>query len=107
MCTRATVIACHLAALEPAEQRRRADLAEAVSRQAVAIVDTADGYALRLDDLDLLPHAIEWISLERRCCPFLRFELTFEPDTGPVWLRLGGGAGVKEFLAAAFQRDSA
>jgi hypothetical protein len=27
--------------------------------------------------------------------------LSFEPSSGPVWLRLGDGPGVKEFLAAA------
>jgi len=100
MCDAKTVIACNLAALDRSEQRRRADLAETVSGQAAAIVGTADGYALRLDDAGVLAQAIEWIGLERRCCPFLRFELSFEPDAGPLWLRLGGGAGVKEFLAA-------
>jgi hypothetical protein len=40
----------------------------------------------------------EWIALERRCCPFFRFQLDVEGETGPVWLRLTG-AGVKEFLA--------
>jgi hypothetical protein len=49
----------------------------------------------------LVQDALDWILLERRCCPFLRLELNFEPSLGPVWLRLGGGAGVKEFLAAA------
>ena len=100
MCSAGTVLACNLAALDRTEQRRRADLAEAVSRQAAAIVETGDGYALRLDDAGFLGAAIEWIGLERRCCPFLRFELSFDPGAGPMWLRLGGGSGVKEFLAA-------
>jgi hypothetical protein len=100
MCEAKTVIACNLGALDRPEQRRRADLAETVSRHAATIVETADGYALRLDEAGFLVQAIEWIALERRCCPFLRFEISFEPGSGPVWLRLGGAAGVKEFLAA-------
>ena len=30
-----------------------------------------------------------------------QLELGFEPSEGPVWLRFGGGPGVKEFLGAA------
>jgi hypothetical protein len=45
--------------------------------------------------------ALDWLLLERRCCPFLRLELSFDPSNGPVWLRFRGGPGVKEFLAAA------
>jgi hypothetical protein len=94
-------IACNLGALDGAQQQRRADLAEAVVSRTTATVETPDGFALRLDDeAALLQDAVEWIRLERLCCPFLRFELRFDPDAGPLWLHLGGGAGVKEFLAA-------
>ncbi len=48
----------------------------------------------------------DWFLLERRCCPFLRLELRFEPSVGPVWLRFGGGPSVKEFLAAAGLKTS-
>ncbi len=40
----------------------------------------------------------EWVMLERRCCPFLSFELVFEADRGPVELRLRGPQGTKEFI---------
>jgi hypothetical protein len=94
-------IACNLGALDRDEQRRRAELARAVVGHAAATTETSDGYALRFDDDPvLLRDAIDWIRLERRCCPFLRFELTFDPENGPLWLRLGGGPGVKEFLSA-------
>jgi hypothetical protein len=33
------------------------------------------------------------------CCPFFTFELTFEPDSGPIWLRVRGQEGVKEFIS--------
>ena len=41
-----------------------------------------------------------FVDLERRCCAFLRFELTVEPDGGPVWLELTGPPGAREFLQA-------
>ncbi|MBI4409686.1 MAG: hypothetical protein HY561_08265 [Gemmatimonadetes bacterium] len=42
---------------------------------------------------------MEFILFERGCCPFLRFELEFEPG-GPLWLRIRGPEGAKEFIAA-------
>ena len=41
-----------------------------------------------------------FVDLERRCCAFLRFELTVEPGGGPVWLELTGPPGTREFLQA-------
>lgn len=35
---------------------------------------------------------------ERLCCPFFRFGLEIEPNSGPLWLRLTGSEGVKEIL---------
>jgi len=40
----------------------------------------------------------EWISFERKCCPFLEFRIDIAPKSGPVWLSLTGlaivGTGV-------------
>ncbi len=41
---------------------------------------------------------MEFITAERECCPFFRFELIVEPDDGPVWLRLRGSDEVKAFV---------
>ena len=35
---------------------------------------------------------------ERLCCPFLDISLRFEREGGPLWLRLAGRKGVKEFI---------
>ncbi|HEV8438910.1 MAG TPA: hypothetical protein VGT40_12505 [Methylomirabilota bacterium] len=96
------VLACDLAALSPEERTRRATAASRVSSRFREVQDTSDGYAARLDpDPGVLQDALDWLLLERRCCPFLRLELCFEPAVGPVWLRFGGGPGVKAFLAAS------
>jgi hypothetical protein len=44
------------------------------------------------------------IDVERRCCPFLRFDLTVEPEVGPVRLALSGPPGVREYLATWLER---
>jgi hypothetical protein len=63
------------------------------------IRELSDGYAFRFTaDAGILVKAIEFISLEKLCCPFLGFALEVEAEGGPAWLRLTGREGVKEFI---------
>jgi hypothetical protein len=95
-------LACDLGALSGDERARRSTLASRVSARFREVQEISDGYAVRLDpDPAILRDALDWLLLERRCCPFLRLDLSFEPSEGPVWVRFRGGPGVKEFLAAA------
>lgn len=41
-----------------------------------------------------------FVSNERRCCPFLSFELTVEPADGDLRIKLTGPEGTREFLNA-------
>jgi len=94
-------LACDLGALTADEQRCRAALAAQLTAAFREVRETADGYAARLDDVALCRDALEWLLLERRCCPFFDLRLTLDAGNGPVWIHFGGGPGVKEFLAAA------
>jgi hypothetical protein len=94
-------LACDLGALSVDERARRATLASRIYARFREVREISDGYAGRLDpDSTLARDALDWLLLERRCCPFLHLELSFEPS-GSLWVRLRGGAGVKDFLAAA------
>jgi hypothetical protein len=44
----------------------------------------------------------EWIELERKCCPFFRFEIRWTPKSEAVWLNLSGPQGVKDFILDEF-----
>jgi hypothetical protein len=67
-------------------------------------VDLDDGYAFRFPgDGDWHAKIAAFVASERHCCSFFRFELTFEPGLGPIWLTLTGPAGTKEFIAATFE----
>lgn len=95
-------IACNLNALDADERARRALLAERLRARTHAVRDTATGYALQLPEEPAAAYdALELALLERRCCPFLQMDLTFDAGHGPVWFTLGGGPGVKAFLAAS------
>ena len=62
-----------------------------------------DGYRLRFAvSEDVLSLITRTIDAERRCCRFLRFQLTVEPAHGPVLLDLTGPPGTREFVAALF-----
>ena len=58
-----------------------------------------NGHELRFaNETDVLQRLADFVSLEKLCCPFLRFEIEVEAEYGPVWLRLTGREGVKEFI---------
>ena len=44
----------------------------------------------------------EWAFQERLCCPFFDITLRLDREDGPLWLRLTGRPGTKEFIKAEF-----
>ena len=44
----------------------------------------------------------EWVSTERLCCPFFNIGLQLTHDRGPMFLRLTGDSGVKQFIQSEF-----
>jgi hypothetical protein len=92
--------ACRVNALDKVERQRQQTLLQSVRRQVVAMNDLTDGIALTFPaDAEAFVQLAEWISLERRCCPFLGFALEWKQDDS-VTVRLTGDSGVKEFIAA-------
>src|SRR5438477_9977624 len=57
------------------------------------------GYSFRFPNNSAL-HAriLEWLRVERECCPFFVFTLAFGINGGPVWLRIEGPEGTREFV---------
>jgi hypothetical protein len=94
-----TSLACNLAAFNPEQADRHQILAHQVQRAVQAVRELPDGYAFRLPgEAAICLMIAEFITLERLCCPFLRFVLEVEPDEGPLWLKMTGQASVKRFL---------
>jgi hypothetical protein len=61
--------------------------------------DLRDGYAFRFSP-DTFDELARFLSNERRCCPFLSFDIAIASNGGPVWLHITGPEGTREFLAA-------
>ena len=67
---------CRLDALDTAEQRRYQALRTAMKAAVEDVTPLPDGYALRLRaDAAVFRDVSEWITLERRWCPFLALGL--------------------------------
>jgi hypothetical protein len=102
-----TPIACLPNALDKTQHERQQELIGLVRTSVLATQELPDGYAFRLPaDAAVFRQAAEWVTLERRCCPFLEFGLEWKKDDA-VWVRLTGGPGVKQFLAETLGVESA
>jgi hypothetical protein len=86
-----------MAAIPPAERENHRRATRRLVASATSIQETPDGVAFQLAAGDYAA-AAEFVSLERLCCPFLRFELGVTPGKGPVWLRIIGPPGAGAFL---------
>lgn len=81
---------------------RKAGLLPGLARGAATLEEIDDGIRLTFSP-DAIATIGATIDAERRCCRFLRFDLTVEPDGGPVWLTLTGPKGTREFLLALIE----
>ena len=94
-------IACTLTA--PELQERRRTVLQKVRSAVVEVRELENGYAYSFPSAERwLVEVVGLIDLERQCCPFLRFQLTVEENGGPLWLKMTGPKGTKEFLAGTF-----
>ena len=92
-----STVACNLTALE-FQERRRGGLRK-IRGAVVEVKELENGYAYRFpSDVAWVAELANLITLERQCCPFLRFSIHLEPGMGPIWLELSGPEGTKDFL---------
>ncbi len=95
------VIACNLNAIQTEQRGQHLTTTRQMLGTVLAVHELETGYELRLPaETPMLYKVAEYIANERLCCPFFRFEMIVEPSGDVLWLRLTGGEGVKDFLAA-------
>src|SRR5947208_4735451 len=92
--------ACNAFALSPEVRKRHfGELGPALLKLKKSMRELPDGYELELPtDNKTYELLTEWAFQERLCCPFFEIELRFDRENGPLWLRLTGRAGTKEFI---------
>jgi hypothetical protein len=93
-------LACNLTAIASENRIAHQALTERLMSEMVQEVhELSDGYAFRFtaDDYAAI---MGYVAQERLCCPFFTFVIEISAERGPIWLRLSGREGVKEFLRA-------
>ena len=94
----------HVCTLSPGALSDRMSQVEKLIVSSTETRELDDGYEFRFPgDPEWSARILELIHSERRCCRFLTFELSFEPELGPLWLRVRGSAQVKSFLETVME----
>ena len=89
---------CDMTALSREERTAHVELSTRLFGSLVQETrELADGYAYRFDGEHYALLA-DFVTNERRCCPFLSFKLDVAPYAGPVWLHVTAEGDVKPFL---------
>lgn len=98
----ASAFACDVSALTPAERKRHfEELGPALRALKKSVRELPDGYEFQFPaDASTFALLTEWIAGERACCPFFEINLRVDREKGPLWLRLTGRDGVKQFIEA-------
>jgi hypothetical protein len=97
-------LACNAFALSPEIRKRHfEELGPALLKLKKSTREVSDGYEFELPaDNKTYQLLTEWAFQERLCCPFFDIELRFDRENGPLWLRLTGRPGTKEFIKEEF-----
>lgn len=92
--------ACDRLALDPVARKRHFDeLGPTLRSMRKAVHELPDGFEFQFSpDPQTVALVAEWAAGERLCCPFFNIELRMEPEGGPLWLRLTGRKGTKDFI---------
>jgi hypothetical protein len=96
--------ACNALALSPEIRKRHfEEVGPTLLKLKKSIRELPDGYELELPaDNKTYQLLTEWAFQERLCCPFFDIDLRFDRENGPLWLRLTGRPGTKDFIKEEF-----
>jgi hypothetical protein len=96
--------ACNAFVLSPEVRKRHfEELGPALLKLTKSKRELPDGYEFELPaDEKTYQLLTEWAYQERLCCPFFDIDLRFDREGGPLWLRLTGRPGTKDFIKEEF-----
>ena len=94
-------IACKLTGEE--QQKRREELSRELFSGREGTRELDDGYEFVFArGAEWAQKLVSFVVSERECCPFFSFEILFEPEGGPISLRVRGPEGSKRFVEERF-----
>ena len=80
--------------------KRMQQLHQTLFKKIVKIIEGPTSYKLVFDNADstLSKDLFDFIQFERLCCPWLNFQLNYQPAEGPVSLKMGNSVETKEMV---------
>lgn len=86
---------------------RMNELHRTIFKKVDKTIEHAKSYELifRHPDTGLPVEIAEFIRFERLCCPWLLFQLSFQPNEGPISLKMGNSAETKEMVKLVMGLD--
>jgi hypothetical protein len=94
---------CNIDGIPAKDRAHYEELVESLRHAILEKRELTNGYAFRVDTTHIrTDELVEWIELEKRCCPFFGFVLRWDQQNGPVWLNLEGPDGIKDFILDEF-----
>jgi len=97
---RESPFACDTSALTPELRKRHfEELGPALRALRKGIRELPDGYEFQFpSDQKTYAMLTEWVQQESLCCPFFDINVRLDREGGPLWLRLTGREGTKDFI---------
>lgn len=98
-------LACKLTGSD--QIKRMDELHQTLFKQVTRVVEHPGSYEMVFEtsDNDLIGDLAEFIRFERLCCPWLVFHLTFQPEEGPISLKMGDSPETKEMVYLVMELD--
>ena len=97
--TMAAPIACQLNVFSAEERWRYQAVRKQIEAAVIRMVEVENGYLFHLPDDDAtLVLVVDWVALERRCCPFFEFNISVGGSEPSIRVAMTGSTEVKQFL---------
>jgi hypothetical protein len=95
---------CNINALNAAERAHKKQISDKMAVSRVETNELPNGYAFRFQPGGVtLIELADWVDSERRCCLFFDIAIETEREAGPMWLKITGREGVKQFIRGEFK----
>ncbi|WP_202078812.1 hypothetical protein [Caldalkalibacillus salinus] len=97
-------IACHFNALSVDQQKKYKDLRNQLKAIVIETKELPNGYSFTYPNEDIvLEHIMDFVILERICCPFLEFKLNINTKDDVLLTLSGHSETIKSFLKIEFE----
>ncbi|HEY7862079.1 MAG TPA: hypothetical protein VIE39_00370 [Thermoanaerobaculia bacterium] len=94
-------IACTLASFDAEARREHHERTRRLLSHVKFFEELPDGWRFTLPPVHgLFREAVDWVLVERKCCPFLSFDFRIEDPRDPFSLAVRGPEGGKQALEA-------